>query len=261
MEHMCRPGAAQLFLRVCSITQVTHTVCIIEWPTRGEDMHAFRLWPGADILSRYIASGPIQPDTRVLELGAGCGTVGLMAAAAGAKSVILTDIGAAMPSLKINVEANEACQHIMEGVVTSQVLDWGSCGGLQRGQFDMILLSDCLYMPHLFDSLARTLMLLADHNTEVLLSHHWRTAKREEMAAEFLAKVSDVFTVEEIQRSDGIAHEKDTVSVLLTRLQLKNNDLCKEIVDDAFMEATATLAEAEPEQNLDWNAISDIWDV
>jgi hypothetical protein len=117
------------------------------------------------------ASGTMATNIRpldglvVVELGAGCGTVGLAAAALGAAVVVLTDKPACVPILLENIAANEdfGCN------VRCLPLDWESlgtdadavveaCGGRAP---DLIIASDCLYSADLLDHFAATVARLA----------------------------------------------------------------------------------------------------
>eukprot|EP01062_Namystynia_karyoxenos_P057396 TRINITY_DN4842_c2_g1_i5.p1 TRINITY_DN4842_c2_g1~~TRINITY_DN4842_c2_g1_i5.p1 ORF type:complete len:422 (+),score=125.76 TRINITY_DN4842_c2_g1_i5:78-1268(+) len=82
----------------------------------------------------------------VIELGAGIGLVGILAAAMGASSVVLTDIGDALPLLRTNVAANPVadCDLFVERLFWGDAADaarvLGLCGGV-----DLILGADVVY--------------------------------------------------------------------------------------------------------------------
>ena len=66
-----------------------------------------RLWPSASLLCRWLRDVDLRGQ-HVLELGAGCGAVGIYAAALGAESVLLTDGGgdALLGTAAANVRRN-----------------------------------------------------------------------------------------------------------------------------------------------------------
>ena len=76
----------------------------------SDDGTGFNVWDGAVLLARYLqhaASCVAVQGRRVLELGAGCGGVpGITAAALGARHVTLTDLPHVLPRLRSNVERN-----------------------------------------------------------------------------------------------------------------------------------------------------------
>ena len=61
---------------------------------------AFQLWPSAHLLADYVA--PRAAGKHLLELGAGCGAVGIASAAAGAARVVLTDTRASLQHLQVS---------------------------------------------------------------------------------------------------------------------------------------------------------------
>lgn len=80
-------------------------------PVTGRAITGSWLWDSALYLSEWLSEAidadqvPISGAT-VLELGAGTGLPGLFTAAKGASRVILTDVGALVPSLCANVVIN-----------------------------------------------------------------------------------------------------------------------------------------------------------
>lgn len=126
------------------------TLSLIEDPTidvGGDDAWcAWCLWPAAKVLMRYLASLDDSEvvGRSVLELGAGCGAVGMYLAKRGCCPVVLTDVYRALPLLKRNVKANtlpcEVCP-----------LPWGTPLARlapqirTRTPFDFVVASDCSY--------------------------------------------------------------------------------------------------------------------
>lgn len=88
--------------------------------------------------------------TRILELGAGTGLVGIVAAALYHVPVHLTDLPAIVPNLQANVFRNSQIIANAENITTG-VLDWSDSssrdeqGSLQKA--DIILSADPLYSP------------------------------------------------------------------------------------------------------------------
>ena len=88
--------------------------------------------------------------TRILELGAGTGLVGIVAAALFHVPVHLTDLPAIVPNLQANVFRNSQIIANAENITTG-VLDWSDSsskdeqGSLQKA--DIILSADPLYSP------------------------------------------------------------------------------------------------------------------
>lgn len=76
------------------------------------------IWHASCALSQYICSNQhlIQGKT-VLEIGAGCGLVGLCAAALGATEVTFTDIEAQLEVIQRNIDINE-----LKGIVRNLIL-------------------------------------------------------------------------------------------------------------------------------------------
>jgi predicted nicotinamide N-methyase len=82
------------------------------------------VWPGAAALAQSLAPGGVFAGAvrgkRVLELGAGGGLPGLVCAAAGAASVVLSDLPEALPRLRRGVRQNNLAN------VVVKALDWRS---------------------------------------------------------------------------------------------------------------------------------------
>lgn len=98
---------------------------------------------------------------QVIELGSGCGIVGIMTAHAVPRcSVLLTDLEEVHDIVKQNVEM----ANLAKGSdVTFEVLDWDQelPEGIITRRHDLILVSDCTYNPDSFNSLIATITALA----------------------------------------------------------------------------------------------------
>lgn len=127
------------------------------------------VWDAAVVLCMYLELGAVElKGKKVVELGAGTGLVGIVAALLGAH-VTITDREAALELLSANVDANlpPRCRRL---AVVSE-LTWGQ--GLERfpeGGFDVVLGADIVYLEESFPALLRTLEYLCSERSVVLLA-------------------------------------------------------------------------------------------
>jgi predicted nicotinamide N-methyase len=95
-------------------------------------------------LAALVRSSKVRK-LKVLELGAGCGIVGIAFAQLVKCDMYLTDLEDAQEVLAKNIR----CASIMAGsTLQADILDWAS--GLEdssNANFDLILVSDCIYNP------------------------------------------------------------------------------------------------------------------
>lgn len=93
---------------------------VIHQDSRKVDGLGGEIWNGAYVLARYMEqNAPALQHTDVIELGSGCGLCGLVAAALGTHSVVLTD---EYPDLlEINIHQN---RRVLDSKVDWAVLDW-----------------------------------------------------------------------------------------------------------------------------------------
>lgn len=169
----------------------------------------WQLWDASQHLASIVAdNSELVTDRTVLELGAGCGLCGLTAAAVGARSVLLTDTALVVPSLQEAIDRN---RHVTGSCpVRSAVLDWTEpvrC--IPAEAPDVILVSDCTYWKHLFLPLYRTILLLVQKNTLVLIAHKARRPHVEEEAFELLARA---FVFKSL-RAGGCAAGNDCIRI------------------------------------------------
>merc|ERR1711912_85667 len=80
-----------------------------EQKSAHDDATGNLVWPACHAFGAYLCEHPeIVRGRRVVELGAGTGCAGLVAAALGADEVLLTDLAGTMPLLQRNVSRNAA---------------------------------------------------------------------------------------------------------------------------------------------------------
>ncbi|KAJ8396331.1 hypothetical protein AAFF_G00019080 [Aldrovandia affinis] len=151
------------------------------------------VWDAAVVLCMYLELGQIELRGKgAIELGAGTGLVGIVAALLGAK-VTITDREPAMELLRVNVRDNIPPEQ--QGAVVVSELTWGE--GLERypaGGYDIILGADIVYLVETFPALLRTLEHLSSDRTVVLLACRIRYDRD----VAFLDMLRQSFTVEEV---------------------------------------------------------------
>lgn len=90
----------------------------------GEDATGLAVWPAAHALSAHLCANPeLVRGCRIVELGAGPGLVGIVAAALGAEEAVLSDLPSALPLLQANVARNH---ELCAGRTRVIELRWGS---------------------------------------------------------------------------------------------------------------------------------------
>ena len=117
---------------------------------------AFRVWPCAKELGEWLHESPAAPKLSglsVLELGAGCGLAGFAASLAGAASVCLTELPENVPRLHELIASNARAS------VSAVALDWTQPlpPAIAATRWDVILASDLVFWPGLFEPLLRTI--------------------------------------------------------------------------------------------------------
>lgn len=125
------------------------------------------VWDAAVVLSTYIEQHSDRfRNKTVIELGAGTGLVGIVAALVGGH-VVITDRETVIDSLLANVNKNLLPNEIVN--VSVKALNWGV--NLHNfSQFDVVLGADVIYIEDTFSDLLLTVDYLAHRNTLVLLA-------------------------------------------------------------------------------------------
>ncbi|XP_046870323.1 protein N-lysine methyltransferase METTL21A [Hypomesus transpacificus] len=151
------------------------------------------VWDAAVVLCMYLELGKVDLKGKVaIELGAGTGLVGIVAALLGAR-VTITDREPALEFLAANVKANIPSEQ--EATAQVSELTWGEClEHYQAGGFDIVLGADIVYLEDTFVSLLQTLEHLCSANTVILLS----CKIRYERDTKFLDMLRQKFMVEEV---------------------------------------------------------------
>uniref|UniRef100_H3GLQ5 FAM86 N-terminal domain-containing protein n=1 Tax=Phytophthora ramorum TaxID=164328 RepID=H3GLQ5_PHYRM len=140
-------------------------------------------WDGSVVLAKYIEHQRRDDvaGSRIVELGAGTGLVGISAALLGARQVILTDLDYVVDNLAKNVAetmklaASEGKP--VESDVSTQVLNWFD-PPTDLGDIDFLLASDVVWVEELIPPLVATFDVLLRHSavqTRILMSYQKRS--------------------------------------------------------------------------------------
>ncbi|KAM9777935.1 protein N-lysine methyltransferase METTL21D [Neosynchiropus ocellatus] len=139
------------------------------------------VWDAAIVLAKYLeckqfkdpSSGlDLWSGRRVLELGAGTGAVGLMAASLGAQTTV-TDLEELQSLLALNIQENRDL--IATGSITAKVLRWGEDVSDFLPAPDYILMADCIYYEQSTVPLVETLKRLSGPQTCIICCYEQRT--------------------------------------------------------------------------------------
>lgn len=157
---------------------------------------AARVWDAALSLCNYFEKQNVDfRGKKVIELGAGTGLVGILAALQGG-DVTITDLPLALEQIQGNVQAN-----VLPGVRAQvRALSWGVDQHVFPGDYDLVLGADIVYLEPTFPLLLGTLQHLCgpqgtiylaakmrqEHGTESFFQHllpqyfHLELAQRDE---------------------------------------------------------------------------------
>ena len=106
-----------------------------------------------------------SPASRVLDLGAGSGLVGIAAAKAGAREVVAAEVDRyAVAALQLNMKLNEASISVLHGDVTASA----------PPETDLILVGDLFYAPDLSERVTAFLDRCSSCGIRALVGDPWR---------------------------------------------------------------------------------------
>ncbi|XP_069107770.1 protein N-lysine methyltransferase METTL21A-like [Argopecten irradians] len=174
------------------------------------------VWDAAVVLCEYLEKNKdIVNGKLIIELGAGSGIVGIVAALLGGK-VTITDLDEALDY--INEVVDDNIKSIPGLEVRVQSLDWTKDWPDYSADYDIVLGADIIYIEELFDDLLKTFLQVCHENTKVLLS--WRY--RYDRDKQFLEMMRQHFTLEEI-----FYDSSRDVKIYLGKLIQKNKEKVK----------------------------------
>jgi len=151
--------------------------------TTTDDATGLLVWPAARAFSAHLCLHPeIVRGKRVVELGAGTGLAGLVAAALGAKEVVMTDLTATLPLLKRNVERNAAA---VTTPMSALELRWGAeeGPGAELSDFDVIIACEIVYQhdAETYEALVRSMKKLLRRDGVILVTYEFRSGLVEDL--------------------------------------------------------------------------------
>eukprot|EP00929_Paragymnodinium_shiwhaense_P113257 TRINITY_DN81515_c0_g1_i1.p1 TRINITY_DN81515_c0_g1~~TRINITY_DN81515_c0_g1_i1.p1 ORF type:complete len:478 (-),score=133.93 TRINITY_DN81515_c0_g1_i1:43-1476(-) len=149
-----------------------------------DDATGLLVWPAARAFSAHLCKHPeIVRDKRVVELGAGTGLAGLVAAALGAKEVVMTDLTATLPLLRRNVERNAAAA--IRTPMSALELRWGASSGpgAELADFDVVLACEIVYQhdAETYEALVASIKKLLRPGGVVLVTYEFRSGLVEDL--------------------------------------------------------------------------------
>ncbi len=156
-----------LILDILQIADMEAYIDHLAETTRGRLELPFwaKIWPASVILGYYLCSQPAEKPLDMLELGAGVGICGLVAASRGHKVLITDNHPDALLFARINILRNNLHEH-----ASVQAVDF-TADHLSR-RFDCILGAEILYMEDKYPQLVRFLRehLSTSRDDEIVLS-------------------------------------------------------------------------------------------
>ncbi|XP_061642272.1 EEF1A lysine methyltransferase 3-like isoform X1 [Phyllopteryx taeniolatus] len=159
------------------------------------------VWESAQQLCQYFEEQHVElRGRRVIELGAGTGVVGILAACLGA-DVTLTDLPVTLPQLEANVCANMPSSGWPSAPPTVLPLSWGEDHMKFPSDWDLVLGADIVYLPETYPLLVDTLAHLCKNKAVVYLSSKMR--KEHEAPSFFEEHLSMRFCVQLMHRDDN----------------------------------------------------------
>ncbi|XP_075997337.1 EEF1A lysine methyltransferase 3-like [Genypterus blacodes] len=158
------------------------------------------VWEAALHLCGYLEEQQVcLRGKRVIELGAGTGLVGILAARVGA-FVTLTDLPLALPQLESNVSDNSPSCGWPAAPPIVLPLSWGVDHLRFPSDWDLVLCTDIVYLPETYPLLLETLTHLCKNGAVVYLSSKMR---REHGTPGFYDEcLTSRFNVELLNRDD-----------------------------------------------------------
>ena len=168
-----------------------------------------KIWEASLILADYLAAMPFKPEKRFLEIGAGLGVVGIVAASFG-HNIIMTEYNKdARNFARANAQKNLSREHPNLQIVK---LDWNKPH--ITGRFDYIIGSEVIYNQKDFKPLLKLFRDYLKPGGEVILSEGIRKT-----SLEFFKKMEESFQIK--ARKKSLRSKDKKIEVVLARMRSK----------------------------------------
>ncbi len=167
-----------------------------------------KIWEAAVVLANWIATVPPNPNGQILELGAGLGVAGMVAAAFGHKVVITDYQDEILDFVRVSAAVNGCSDNIR-----FEVLDWLKPKDL--GQFDMLLGSEILFHEMFFSPLLSVFERYLAPDGAIYMAHD----SRRKSLARFLPLCQENYTIG--MNKYHLSSKDENYDILLTRLMKK----------------------------------------
>lgn len=166
-----------------------------------------KIWEPCLILADYLASMPLNPKKRFLEIGSGLGLVGIAASSFGHQVTMTEYNHDALNFAKANAQINN-CSNI-----EIKELDWNHPE--LKGTFDRIMGCEIIYKEESFYPILRLFQTYLKKDGEILLSERVRKS-----SIEFFRQMSEYFNIKaqkKIMRNDS-----DEIHVMMCRMTFQS---------------------------------------
>ncbi|KAJ1625550.1 putative methyltransferase-domain-containing protein [Pavlovales sp. CCMP2436] len=217
-EHVSFAASSGRTLLIRQDAAIPHTGGCI-WETS----YALALWARAHLEPIARRASKRGAPLRVLELGAGCGFLGLALAHMGFE-VVCSEQPGVLANLVHNVLANEPRALGLPGACIAEVLRWGDSediAALTGAPFNYVVGTDVVYIPELVQPLLQTLWQCATGETAVLLCLQQRCVASHrlllEQAGFYFARVEHEPLADSVELVRDFATELDCELLRLTQ--------------------------------------------
>jgi tRNA1(Val) A37 N6-methylase TrmN6 len=166
-----------------------------------------KIWEPCLILADYLASMPVNPEKRFLEIGGGLGLVGIVASSFGHKVTMTEYNHDALNFANANAHINNCSSNI-----EIKELDWNKPE--LKGTFDRILGCEIIYKKESFYPILRLFRTYLKEDGEILLSERARKS-----SMEFFRQMSEHFNIKAQKKI--IRNDSDEIHMMMCRMTFK----------------------------------------